>query len=240
MSNKLGSKKVFIKITCKNEEIKKIITSFVFSNIPLIERDNYISVLINDIDPNYVEILNKIPELLQLDSLVEISNHLTIDTSCNENNQYLLPLVDSFISECSEQSKKRYFEDFEEKLIKPKKPKTDHVEDYRKNKYLDKRDYFIKKYLSETDYLINNRVIKIGEKYDLYKELKENEDFNKNFYYFYSSSPKSRDYLHKLGIDETPMDIIKAEIKERYKDRFICISEVHNNGYVNSKVERVR
>ena len=243
----MSSKTIFIKITSNNEEIKKLISSFVFPDIHFIERNDCISASIKDTNPRYVEILKKIPELLSLNTLVEVSNQMTIDTISEPfSNQYIeLPSVDSFLSECSEQSKKRYFDqsdDLEEgEIAQPKKVKKDDKYDYYRNRYLDKRDYFINTYLSEVDYLIKNKTMRIGDKYDIYKIFRESKtNFNKNFYYFYSSSPKSRDYLSKLGINETPMDIIKSEIKNKYQNRFICISNVSSSGYVDSKIERIR
>ena len=241
MSNKI----IFIKITTKNEEIKKIISSFVFPDIPFVESNGCISASIKETHPRYAEILNKIPELLVLDSLVEVSNKLTIDTSFDKNDQYILPNVDSFLSECSEQSKKRYFDQNDEqeqsKIVQSKKAKIDHKFNSRRAKYIDKREYFIDQYLNEVHYLIENKEIRVGEKYDIYGRFKDfNPNFNKNFYLFYSSSPESRKYLRNLDINETPMDIIKSEIKNKYQNRFICISDLKSNGYVDSKIERIR
>jgi hypothetical protein len=232
---------ICIKITTDNEEYKKLITSFVFPGISFIDNQRYISFSFDNKHPRYLEVVSKIPDLLSLDTLVEISNS-------KENNLYLpLPSIDSLLASCLEESKqsfvkeskKRYFEEsndkLEEKEIKKSKINLSH-----RNRYLKDREIFIDNYLSEIDRLIRTIKIRVGEKYDLYDSLKSKRDFNKDFYLFYSSSCRSKEFLNKLDIYETPMDIISKIIHDKYKGCYTSICTVLSNGYVDAKVERLK
>jgi len=236
---------ISIKIMTDKEESKTLISSFVFPGIPFTDNGKYITFVVNDKCPRYLEVLSKIPELLALDNLVEISNS-------KENNQcLLLPSIDSFLKECSDEvkqsvtkeTKKRYFEyqssdKLEEGEIK--KSKFIRINYSRKDRYLKDRKIFIDNYLSEVDRLIRTNPIRIGGKYNLFSSLQNKGIFNKDFYLFYSRSFLSKEFLGKLGINETPMDIIAEIINAQYNGQYQSMSNISQNGFVTAEVQRIK
>lgn len=192
---------------------------------------------------DYLKILSKIPDLLTLDTLVEISNS-------KEDSQYVpLPGVESFLMKCSEESKKqssekeckkRYFESSIDKLDEREIKKPTKVNQYNRDKYLRNREQFIDIVMSEVDNLVRTTHIKVGEKYDLFRSLANRGNFNKDFRLFYSSSDRSRDFLNKLDIDEFPMDIIDKIIYTKYKGDYASECNISENGYINAKIKRCK
>ena len=73
---------ISITIRTDNEETKKLISTFVFPGVSFYDNGTSISFSVDHKDPHYSEISTKIPELLRLDTLVEISNS-------NKNKQFL-------------------------------------------------------------------------------------------------------------------------------------------------------
>jgi len=231
-----------IKININNEVSKNLISSSIYSGIPFFDNGTYITYVFDNKSPHYLGVLSKIPQLLCLDTLVEISN-------AKEENKYIsLSSIDSFLKECSEESKqrkernKRSYQELTDNLENEKetikKPKINYS---HRSKYLTDRDIFLNIYLSEVDEIIKTRQIFIGDNYNIFESLnKTKKNFNHDFHLFYSSSQQSRDFLAKLDIYETPMDIIEKEIHKRYNGKYLSICNVNYNGYIYAKLERVK
>lgn len=230
-----------VKIKTTVEETKKLI-HIVFPGLSFYDNGKSISFSVDQKHPDYLQILSKIPDLLTLDTLVEISNS-------KEDSQYVpLPGVESFLTECSEESKKqrsekeckkRYFEpsidELEEGEIRKPKVNLSH-----RNRYLRDRKIFIDIVILEVDKLVRSNQIEVGEKYDLFRSLSNRGSFNKDFRLFYSKSDRSRDFLTKLDISEFPMDIIDKIIYTRYKGDYASECSISDNGYIDAKIKRCK